>query len=324
MTNPNNAVGTPAANSGRTSVNAFNDVLQLLKKGVVSGWSCEPAGNMVVSLGGVAGTRDVAIAEDNAGRRTVVNNISEQPISVEIPAASTTSDYYYYIVAYVNNPPTGVSTVADNPSACGIIPVAGSAAKTYPTDSVIRAAITADGGVGTTAYYVVLRCLEITAGLTTITADNIKSTEWNDMATLAPSGVVASDNIDFTTLKGSTDIPVAMKNVPIGWDIYTTLVRVGNVVTAGRSMVSTTQFSSQTTTLDETIPEGFRPVANASLGACGRIDGTITDGMDRGTWLCWTVNSDGSLLFSTSGSTTSGAKRIDTIGSWITVDEWPS
>ena len=191
MTNPNNAVGTNGAFGGRTSVNAFNDVLALVSKGVVSGWACSPSSGMTVQLGGVAGTRDVAVAEDNAGNKTTVNNISGSPIEVTIANASTTDNMIDYIVAYVSNPPSGDEDVADNPSSCGIISVRGASANTAPTASAIRSAITADGGTGTLAYYVVLAQISVTAGLTTIMNDNISAVD--------VSGV-GSNNIDFTTL----------------------------------------------------------------------------------------------------------------------------
>lgn len=191
MTNPNNAVGTNGAFGGRTSVNAFNDVLALVSKGVVSGWACSPSSGMTVQLGGVAGTRDVAVAEDNAGNKTTVNNISGSPIEVTIANASTTDNMIDYIVAYVSNPPSGDEDVADNPSACGIISVRGASANTAPTASAIRSAITADGGTGTLAYYVVLAQISVTAGLTTITNDNISAVD--------VSGV-GSNNIDWATI----------------------------------------------------------------------------------------------------------------------------
>lgn len=232
MTNPNNAVGTNGAFGGRTSVNAFNDVLALVSKGVVSGWACSPSSGMTVQLGGVAGTRDVAVAEDNAGNKTTVNNISGSPIEVTIANASTTDNMIDYIVAYVSNPPSGDEDVADNPSACGIISVRGASANTAPTASAIRSAITADGGTGTLAYYVVLAQISVTAGLTTITNDNISAVD--------VSGV-GSNNIDWATLKQplifgtessitlttSQQTLITTSTIPAGK--YVALVRVGLV-----------------------------------------------------------------------------------------------
>lgn len=172
-TNPNDAVGTNAAYAGRTSPESFNDVLALFSgRGILSGWQCSPSNNMVVTLGGQGGIRDVAIAEDNAGNKTTIDNIAQEPVEVEIQAASTTSASTDYLVAYVNNPPEGTPLATDNSGACGLIDVRGSGASA-PTEAQIRAAITADGGTGTTAYYVVLATIAIAAGTTAITAGNI-------------------------------------------------------------------------------------------------------------------------------------------------------
>lgn len=174
-TNPNDAVGTNAAYGGRTSVNAFNDDLSAFSNGVVSGWACVPNSGLTVSLGGDGTNRDVAIAEDNAGNKTTINNISGSPIDVTMPTAPASLPRYDLIVAYVDNPPQGVTTTADNPAACGIIPVKGTPASTpvVPDDNAIRTAITADGASGVTAYYVVLAEIHFLPGLSTITSQYI-------------------------------------------------------------------------------------------------------------------------------------------------------
>ena len=128
MTNPNNAVGTNAAYGGRTSVNAFNDDLTIYSRGILSGWNCSPKSGMTVQIGGNGADRDAAVAEDNAGNKTSINNISGSPIDVTIPAAPATNNRIDLIVAYADNPPSGTSTVVDNPAACGIIVVSGTAA----------------------------------------------------------------------------------------------------------------------------------------------------------------------------------------------------
>lgn len=176
MTNPNNAIGTNAAYSGRTSANAFNDVLSVLSRGIVSGWACAPDSGMSVVLGGDGTTRDVAIAEDNIGNRTTINNISGSPVSVTIATAPTTNSRIDLIVAYVDNPPEGSSTVTDNYEACGLITVQGVPAATplVPEDGDIRTAITGDGASGTTAYYVVLAQVTVASGTTDIDATMIQ------------------------------------------------------------------------------------------------------------------------------------------------------
>ena len=177
MTNPNNAVGTNGAFGGRTSVNAFNDGLAAYSRGIMSGWVCTPDSGLTVTLGGDGNTRDVAIAEDNAGNKTTINNISGSPVAVTLSNAPNNNSRIDAIVAYVNNPPTGSSTATDNYGACGLIAVQGAVASSpsAPTDSAIRTAITADGASGTTAYYVVLATITIASGTTSITSSNIQS-----------------------------------------------------------------------------------------------------------------------------------------------------
>lgn len=192
MTNPNNAVGTNGAYNGRTSVNAFNDIMGAFTKGVVSGWNCTPKSGMTVSVGGDGSTRDVAIAEDNAGNKTSINNISGQPIDVTIPAAPATGNRIDLIVAYVENPPQGDPAQVDNFQACGLITVSGTAASTptAPNDTTIRNAITSDGATGATAYYVEVARVRVGTGVTTIGSGVI---------TQGAKAQVPSDKIDFAT-----------------------------------------------------------------------------------------------------------------------------
>lgn len=193
MTNPNNSVGTNGAFGGRTSVNAFNDDLASYSAGILSGWACEPDSGLTVVLGGDGNTRDVAIAEDNAGNKTTINNISGSPISVTVGAAPNTNSRIDSIVAYVNNPPTGSDTATDNYGACGLIVVEGTASATpsAPNESTIRTTITADGASGTTAYYVVLANITIASGTTDLTSDDISAGD---------NALISASNIDFTTL----------------------------------------------------------------------------------------------------------------------------
>jgi hypothetical protein len=155
----------------------------------MSGWACSPNSGLTVSLGGDGTTRDVAVAEDNAGNKTTVNNISGSPVDVTISAAPGANSRIDAIVAYVDNPPQGSSTIADNYEACGLIAVDGVAAASpvAPNDSAIRSAITADGASGTTAYYVVLATVTIASGTTDITDDNIMS---GDNSTVLPGNLM--------------------------------------------------------------------------------------------------------------------------------------
>ena len=216
MTNPNNSIGTNGAFGGRTSVNAFNDVMGALSRGILSGWECVPNSGLTVSLGGNGTARDAAIAEDNAGNRTSINNISNSPINVTIGAAPGTNSRIDAIVAYVDNPPSGTATVTDNPAACGLIVVQGATASSpvNPTDAQIRTGITADGASGTTAYYVVIAYITMASGTTDITANEITAGQYAQISSnqIADNAVtsdkinnaaVTAPKIDFSTLSGN-------------------------------------------------------------------------------------------------------------------------
>lgn len=202
MTNPDNAIGTNGAYNGRTSVNAFNDDLSVYSRGILNGWNCVVSSGLTVALGGVNGVRDVAVATDNNGNNTTINNISQSPVSVTISSAPATNSRIDLIVAYVDNPPQGTSSTADNPGACGLIVVKGSAnaSPVEPSDGNIRTAITADGASGTTAYYVVLAKVTIASGTTDLTNDNI--TQGSIAQTnggLITDGSITGNKIDWNT-----------------------------------------------------------------------------------------------------------------------------
>lgn len=204
MTNPNNAIGTNAAYSGRTSVNAFNDDLAAYSRGILTGWNCQVDTGLTVILGGGHSVRDVAIAEDNAGNKTTINNISLDEVPVTLDTAPGANSRIDAIVAYVDNPPQGSNSTADNPEACGIIPVAGTPAvdPQAPDDNAIRTAITADGASGTTAYYVVLATVTVPTGTTDLIPGYIQQ---GDKAVLNTNQIaddsINSSKIDFTTFK---------------------------------------------------------------------------------------------------------------------------
>ena len=197
MTNPDNAVGTNAAYGGRTSVNAFNDNLSAFSRGVMSGWACSPAGGLTVSIGGNGTDRDVAVAEDNTGNKTSINNISGSPITLTISAAPGAGTRIDSIVAYVDASPQGEATVVDNYGACGLIVVQGTPSSTpsAPSDSAIRSAITSDGALGPTAYYVVLANISMASGTTDITSSEI---------TAGAAAAIGSQNLDFASFDYST------------------------------------------------------------------------------------------------------------------------
>ena len=204
MTNPNNALGTNAALGGRTSVDAFNDAISSLTRGVVSGFAVTPSSAMTLNVGGTAGVRDVAVAVSPNGNRVSVDNRTTSPIKVTMAAASASSARIDAIVAYVNSPSQVTETTPDNPTACGIIPVSGTTSA-QPTDSAIRTAISADGGTGSTAYYAIIAIVRLAANTTTITSNMITMQKSRIADSLVTNDSIAdktikSDKVDFTTL----------------------------------------------------------------------------------------------------------------------------
>lgn len=311
MSNPNNAVGTNAAYSGRTSVNAFNDDLAAYTSGVLSGWACVPSSGLTLALGGVSGTRDVAVAEDAAGNKTSINNISGLPISVTISAPPASNSRIDAIVAYVDNPPEGASTTADNPGACGLIAVEGTAASTpvAPNDGVIRTAITADGASGSTAYYVILALVTVASGTTDITSDAIQA---GDVAQ------INSRAIDFSAFQGASNTPVASFIVDAGVaGSALRMYRIGNICIAAGSIITSTWPDGNRVPTNHSVPVGLTPLFEAEI-ICNFLDGATTN-VPAG----FAIQTDGLILRSKAAAVTQ-TSRYDYIGVWITHDPWPA
>lgn len=233
MTNPNNAIGTNAAYGTRTSVNAFNDFAQLVNgRGVLSGFAVVPKSGMTLEVGGIAGTRDVAVAEDNLGNRTLVDNRLGTPVDVTIGAASVSQNRYDAIVVYVNNPAQADDTTPDAPSACGIIVVQGGS--TGVSENQIRTAITADGGTGSIAYYTVLATVLVPAGATTITSGNI---------TQSHIAISASDIAD-GEITGAMLADGAVSTAKLAGTAVTTAKIADNAITLGKLATDLTKYST--------------------------------------------------------------------------------
>lgn len=271
MTNPNDAVGTPAAYEGRTSVKAFNNTTGAFTRGVVSGWECSPKSGMVVQIGGNGTTRDVAVAEDNAGNRTTICNISESPIDITISGAPATNNRIDAIVAYVDSNPTSDGTVSDAPDACGLITVSGTVASTpsAPSEATIRSAITSDGGTGASAYYVVLATVYVGTSVTTIGSGAITQGTASTTSISAPS--VADGSI--TTAKLASN---SVTDAKIKWsDMGTLFYKPGDkVILNGNN--TTTDFVSPahaTTGGAElctfiTLPKRLDNITSATVDVC--------------------------------------------------------
>lgn len=254
MTNPNDAVGTNGAYEGRTSVNAFNDVMGGLTRGVLSGWVCSPSSGMTIQLGGDGTSRDVAIAEDNAGNKTSINNISQAPVEVTLSAAPATGSRIDAIVAYVDNPPQGDAAQVDNFAACGLIAVSGTAANNpvVPTDGIIRTAITGDGANGATAYYVILATVRVGTNVSTIGSGVITQGTPAEVTASLADGSVTADKIDWTTINPRWRVASVVSGtnefvIPAGYKHYRLVMRFGSTAptTAARPTIGTSSKSGQ-------------------------------------------------------------------------------
>lgn len=244
MTNPDNALGTNGAFGGRTSVNAFNDVLATFDgAGIVSGFAVAPDTGMTVEVGGSGTVRDVAVAEDPFGNRTTVDNISGDPISVTINTASTTSARVDSIVAYVNSPANASDTSVDNPSACGIIAVNGTSGGA-PLDAAIRTAITADGGTGSTAYYVVIANVSVPANTTAITSGLIsagKSIKLSAVATPGSNGLMSGADktkLDNMGYNYTISVEAQQGNTAAGNYVYNEFKQKSIVLPSGKYLIT--------------------------------------------------------------------------------------
>lgn len=207
MTNPDNTVGTNAGYDGRTTPNAFNDILGAFTRGIVSGWACTPKSGMTVKLGGDGSTRDVAIAEDNAGNKTTINNRTATPVEITLAGAPATGNRIDSIVAYVDSAQSGQgATDVDFPSITGIIAVSGTASgsPTAPTEAQIRSAITNDGADGASSFYVVLANITVGQGVTTIGSGVISAgTPAQTQNVTIPDSSITSAKINWDSLVGT-------------------------------------------------------------------------------------------------------------------------
>lgn len=215
MTNPDQTVGTNAGFNGRTTPNAMNDILGAFSRGRISGWVCTPKNGMTVQLGGNGTTRDVAIAEDNAGNRLTIDNRTATPVEITLAGAPATGNRIDSIVAYIANPPQGAgASSVDFPDAVGIIAVQGTASGTpsAPNEATIRAGITADGASGASAYYVVLANITVGQGVTTIGSGAISGGAYAQLSTSIVDPTPADGSI--TTAKLANGAVTAAKLDP--------------------------------------------------------------------------------------------------------------
>lgn len=326
MTNPNNAIGTNAAYNGRTSVNAFNDNLSGYTAGILSGWEPSEVTGMAMAFGGQSEVRDVAIAQDDKGNSTTVNNISGAPVTVTFAAAPLTDTRLDVVVLYVDNPPQGNETDVDNPGSCGIITVKGEEGSYLaPTDADVQAAITADGASGSTAYYIALCLVWVPVGITDIWQDgeiefiNYASSiaPLSYPATQIPSDSITGDKIKLNTIKS--------------YNLDYSTLQFGNYSTSETNTKFT--WIDGKTIYKKTISCGALPNATektvshgiSNLGRVLKVEGYAYNGTNDTTfplpfsWATDTASCIGVLIGATTINIRSGVDRTDYTESYITL-----
>ena len=202
MTNPDNIVRVRARTGGRASVYEANGWAQGFTSGLLegNGVTQNTSADMNVLVGGSSSKPDVVLAENPSGYRVALDIIGQQAVAITAPASNKRISA---IVAYTDDLSlqSTEDTVTGSPASCGLIVVNGTAAAnpSEPTDAQIRTAITSDGATGSQACYCVIATIEV-ANDTTIITDSLITI---NNCSLAGTGVVKSNNIDFTTITGS-------------------------------------------------------------------------------------------------------------------------
>lgn len=176
MTNPNNMVRIRSRNGGRASVYEANAWAQTEMTGIIYGHGVteNTTADMNVLIGGTYDNPDIVIAQNPAGYKVALDIVSKEAIAITPPA---TNSRFSVIVAYTDDlsVPTTEDTVTGSPASCGLIVVNGvtAASPSAPTDSDIRAAITADGGSGSQAAYCTLAYIKVASTDSVITNSKI-------------------------------------------------------------------------------------------------------------------------------------------------------
>ena len=174
------SLGFASRLGGRGSVTAEQAASQIYGSGIISGFVISPAtpsANMTVTVGGVAGTPDVMVATNASGNNVFLKNRNTDAFTLAMTAPASNS-IIYSVVGFTDDLSVATSdatSVADNPSKCGLIAVAGTSAASpvAPSDAQIRTAITTAGFTGSQAAYGVLGYVTLASTTTTITSPNI-------------------------------------------------------------------------------------------------------------------------------------------------------
>lgn len=258
MTNPGNIVRIRSRNGGHTSVYEANMWAQKLPQGLFSGNGVlqNTSPDMHILVGGTPSNPDVVIGQNPSGYKVALDIIGQQVVQITTPASNSRISS---IVAYTNDlslQSTDNSTTG-SPSSCGLIVVNGTTAATpsAPTDTQIRAAITADGATGSQAVYGVIANIPIASTTTAITNTLISMKRAQIQTDAIADASITTQKIDFTTLTQS-------------FADYTGYFYIGPL------LIQWGQVSTNNTGTTVTFPKAFSkiPVVMANLNDNGSQD----------------------------------------------------
>lgn len=166
--NGNTRFGTAAPN-GNVTVDGWldNSDSAAYTPGVLSGFNIVPsATTLVMAVGGVAGTPDVAVLKDPNGRSVRVAASSTTPWNITLPTPPATAGQSQIVAIVAAQSATAVSSAHNGTDIVGIYAVAApaSTAPAAPTDAQIRAAIPN----GATAYVATIATIVEAASATSV------------------------------------------------------------------------------------------------------------------------------------------------------------
>ena len=130
------------------------------------------------------------------------------------------------------------------------------------------------------------------------------------------NSAVTSEKIDWTTIKGSSSIPMAVKNTTMMWKVPCDLARVGNLVLL-QINGNCTGTPDKEGTSSETLPVGFRPTLK--VNTAGYI--SASDGSPA--ILGASVRTDGKIAWWSSKTPAKDAYWRFAV-TYPTTDDWPS
>lgn len=314
------SLGFASRLGGRGSVTAEQAAAQMYSNGIVSGFVVSPAtptANMTVKVGGVAGTPDVMVATNAVGNNVFLKNRNTDAFTLSMTAPASNS-VIYSIVGFTDDLSVATSdatSVADNPSKCGVIAVSGTSAASpvAPSDAQIRTAITTAGFTGSQAAYGVLGYVTLTSATTTITAPNISQAGLAASLSVAnlnggtTAGVLNTDANGVVSVSEWKNYTPTLTGVSGGTLTVARYVKVGKTVffklhytLAGAGVTGSITFTLPSTA-NETGNDYQKPIGTAAI-------------VDAGTALY-----DGKTIFADNTYTKAAIRAINAAGSYSTL-----